>query len=94
VPRIALTVLCESGAHCRTCRDRDGGRKWRAGLAVAYAVPPDAPDFACPADLPWGYRGGLGDAAAAVIKAVMAGILRPCGPCTKRRAALNRLMNW
>jgi hypothetical protein len=48
---------CRSGAHCGTCRDRDGGRAWRASLASLYVLPPAAPDFACPHGRAWGQAG-------------------------------------
>lgn len=55
LPIFTESKACTSNRHCRTCRDRDGGRAFRAGLAAAFTLPPDAPDFACPVDKPWGY---------------------------------------
>ena len=48
---------CCSGAHCRTCRDRDGGRSFRASLGTVFELPAGAPDFDCPHGRPWGYQG-------------------------------------
>lgn len=46
---------CQSRAHCGACRDREGGRTWREGLAAAFVLPADAPDFACPHGVAWGF---------------------------------------
>jgi hypothetical protein len=50
-----LTILCAAKTHCVTCRDRERGRTWRASLGAAFELPADAPDFACPLGLQWGY---------------------------------------
>ena len=47
------SATCNSHAHCKTCRDRQGGRKWRENLAAAFELPADAPDFECPAGIAW-----------------------------------------
>lgn len=46
---------CAGGFHCEACRDREGGRTFRASLAKAFVLPDDAPDFACPLGHPWGF---------------------------------------
>ena len=53
--KLPLSPICVSHVHCTTCRDRAGGRSWRASLAAAYALPDAAPDFTCPHGYPWGY---------------------------------------
>ena len=91
----AETPHCRREAHCRTCRDREGGRKWREGIAKRYAV--EGVDWECPLGHPWGYEGrsrGLGDTVAKVIKAVTFGRLRPCGGCRKRRSWLNKVIPY
>jgi hypothetical protein len=49
-----LEIICASRTHCGTCRDREGGRAWRASLAAHYVVPGGAADFACPHGVEWG----------------------------------------
>lgn len=49
---IPLAVLCDSGLHCTTCRDRRQ-RRWRLSLAVAYVLPGGDVDFDCPRGLEW-----------------------------------------
>ncbi|MBN1553952.1 MAG: hypothetical protein JXA11_04350 [Phycisphaerae bacterium] len=51
----AETNHCTAGVHCRTCRDREGGRYWRLMLAQCYALPNDEVDFECPHGKPWGF---------------------------------------
>ena len=50
----AKTDHCLSRAHCRTCRDREGGQGWRQILALSFTLPSGAPDFECPHGLEWG----------------------------------------
>jgi len=51
----AFDNLCRTRAHCRACRDRVGGRAWRAHLRHWYeGVPEGGDDFACPLGLAWG----------------------------------------
>ena len=47
---------CASRAHCRTCRDLNGGRAWRTSLAKLFELPKCGvpPDFACPFGAVWG----------------------------------------
>ena len=74
------------------CRDREGGRAWRIGLSIICELPPDAPDFACPWGLQWGYQPpskGLGDTVKKIIDTVTFGKVKPCGGCKKRRKWLN-----
>ena len=100
------TPHCRSGGHCRTCRDLEEGRAWRLSLAAGFALPPGAPDFACPRGKAWGWRPpdrGLGDTVerflhAAGIGPVAKRLIRaltgkPCG-CGRRRARLNHLMPY
>ncbi len=47
------TEACTSGTHCSTCRDREGGRSFRIGLARAFVLPDDAPEFECPHGKKW-----------------------------------------
>lgn len=68
------SAACRSRRHCRTCRDRDGGRAWRAALAATFALPPGAPDFDCPHGIPW-------DGAAAPAAEVAAARLAVCRIC-------------
>jgi len=48
-----LTAHCKSRAHCQTCRDLAGGRKWRESLAENFELPNNQVDFTCPYDVPW-----------------------------------------
>jgi len=95
------TAHCRSGVHCRTCRDREGGRPWRAMMARAFVV--SSLDWACPQGKAWGYRPpdrGLGDTVERVLdwtgigpvakKVIRKVTGRPCR-CAKRREQLNRL---
>lgn len=105
VIRFIDTIHCRSRVHCRTCRERDGGRPWRIAMADRFTVPGDVPDWPCPHGLPWGYAParGLGDTIERVLDATGIGpaakrIIRrvtgkPCG-CAKRRDWLNRLVPY
>lgn len=44
-------IICPPRTHCATCRSREGGRKWRAGLPVL--LPGGVVDFQCPFGLPF-----------------------------------------
>lgn len=89
--RPALTLICDTGAHCTACRAADA--TFRDSLADVYAVPADWP--VCPHGRPMGYVGtatpeqviGVGDIVARLTKAVG---IQPCGGCNKRRAWLNQ----
>ena len=54
--RFVDTFHCRSHAHCRTCRDLDGGRLWRRAVAEQFAVLGSATDFDCPDGLPWNVK--------------------------------------
>ena len=45
------SVACQARVHCGICRQLVAGRQWRQSLAIAYALPAGAPDFACPIGL-------------------------------------------
>lgn len=50
-------------------------------------------DWDCPHGKPWGWTPpsrGLGDTFAKGIRMVTLGLVKPCGGCKKRQAALNR----
>jgi len=47
------SLHCTSHAHCRTCRDKEGGRKWRASLGMTFEDIYEI-DFICPFSLVWG----------------------------------------
>jgi len=89
------TPHCRREVHCGRCRDLEGGRAWRQGIAKRFTV--ESVDWPCPRGYDWGYEGrsrGLGDTVAKVIKAVTFGRVKPCGGCKKRQAALNRLVPY
>ena len=48
------TGHCKLRVHCPTCRDLEGGRKWREKLAKTYDLPNGEIDFDCPHGVPWG----------------------------------------
>jgi len=61
MPRLPLSILCDSQAHCTACRDLDGGRAWRENLLDYYDGVADIPeihaagvDFPCPRGRQWG----------------------------------------
>src|SRR5688500_12971023 len=56
LPLFTEDFICTSGAHCGFCRNLDGARAWRGRQAKRFTMPDGAPDFACPKDLPWGYK--------------------------------------
>jgi hypothetical protein len=72
--RFVDTYHCRSQAHCRTCRDLAGGRRWRTLMARRFAVPGRATDFDCPDGLPWNVK-----------ENDVPGESKPCG-CGKRTA--------
>jgi len=88
------TNHCRSHAHCRTCRDRKGGRRWRESIVRHFKT--DGVDWPCPDGLKWGCAPsrGLGDTVAKIIKKVTRGRVKPCGGCKKRQRALNRLVPY
>ena len=45
------TKACHMGVHCRACRDKEGGRKWRKAMIKRY--PMDTVDFECPFSGKW-----------------------------------------
>ncbi|MBN2585015.1 MAG: hypothetical protein JXL80_18280 [Planctomycetes bacterium] len=47
------TFHCRSHAHCRVCRDLDGGRPWRVLMSQRFTVPRNLLDWDCPEGLPW-----------------------------------------
>lgn len=47
------SLHCTSKVHCRTCRDKEGGKKWRESLLKVFEDVKKV-DFNCPAGLPWG----------------------------------------
>ncbi|WP_437306687.1 hypothetical protein [Sorangium sp. So ce388] len=51
--RYADTEACQSGGHCRLCRDRDRGRKFRLAVIEDFEVPGGVVDFDCPHGIPW-----------------------------------------
>jgi hypothetical protein len=48
-----LSTHCQSRAHCKVCRNFDGGRKWRESLSKAYQLPNNDVDFECPYGMQW-----------------------------------------
>ena len=46
------TVHCRSKRHCRKCRDKEGGRRWRLIIAEDFDIP--RVDFECPFGGEWG----------------------------------------
>jgi hypothetical protein len=51
--RYADTEACQSGGHCRRCRDRENGRKFRLAVVQDFEVPGGVVDFECPHGIPW-----------------------------------------
>ncbi len=47
------TIHCTTHQHCATCRDLEGGRKWRESLRKGFTLPDDETDFPCPHGVPW-----------------------------------------
>ncbi len=47
------SITCATQVHCQTCRDFQGGRKWRMGLCKAFILPNNKIDFDCPLGIPW-----------------------------------------
>jgi len=45
------TNHCKCKGHCKKCRDKEGGRVWRTGIASHYEV--DEVDFECPNGKKW-----------------------------------------
>lgn len=48
-----LEKLCRSGAHCPTCRDREGGRRWRESVMRYARVPSGRAYWVCPYGRDW-----------------------------------------
>ena len=42
------TAHCQTRVHCRTCRDLEGGRRWRESLRKHFRLPGGKVDFECP----------------------------------------------
>ena len=50
---------CKTNLHCNTCRDKEGGRAWRASLVGKFKDIDDV-DFKCPVNYKWGAEITLG----------------------------------
>jgi len=48
------TSHCTSRAHCKICRDLEGGRSWREDIAASFGVPDNKVDWDCPYGQSWG----------------------------------------
>ncbi len=46
-------LSCIDHVHCATCRNLEGGRKWRESLTKAFKLPEGKVDFDCPHGVPW-----------------------------------------
>lgn len=53
-----LTNHCKAKVHCKTCRNREGGRPWRTSLKKMFQLPDDNVDFECPWGEQWNSDGG------------------------------------
>ncbi len=95
LPVFFYSSVCADLVHCKTCRDKEGGRSWRESLRNAFLIPET--DFECPRKNKWGYQNsprGLGDTVARVIKKATGGLVKPCGGCKKRQEILNKLVPY
>jgi len=84
--KFADSYHCTSFAHCETCRDLEGGRKWREDISKVFKT--DGIDWECPYGSQWGHGqpSGLGELVAKVASKLK---IRECGGCRKRRRELN-----
>jgi hypothetical protein len=85
LPVFTDSRACRTEAHCRTCRDLDGGRKWRQSRRRAYTIPED--DFPCPLGHPWGYEPPLtagGCTTCPVLPEAVAAITALCDACPSK----------
>lgn len=88
------TIHCTSFAHCRTCRDREGGREWRENIAQEFDVP--TIDWDCPYGAKWDIANTwwrrcrrkykFGSKIEAIIQTTG---IRPCRGCGKRKRYLD-----
>ncbi|WP_437956338.1 hypothetical protein WME76_33565 [Sorangium sp. So ce119] len=51
--RYADTEACQSGGHCRRCRDPEKGRGFRLAVLRDFEVPGGTAEFECPHGIPW-----------------------------------------
>ncbi len=97
-----IDAVCPTGEHCAFCRNKEGGRSFRANMAKRFIMPNGAPDFECPSGHAWGAAPekpapkpapsrGLGDTIAKITSAVG---IKPCGGCARRREKLNRIFPY
>lgn len=49
-----LSVLCDLGVHCETCRDREHGQTLRQQVSRETGW---VEDFECPRGIAWGHKG-------------------------------------
>lgn len=86
------STACRSMAHCRTCRDREGGRKRRQFWSEHFILPDGAVDFECPFGGRWDKppSRGVGDTVEKMIDIIFFGKIKECEGCRKRRATLNK----
>lgn len=85
-----LLPHCNHSHFCDSCRDREGGRVFRAGVLRRQGIEDVDVDFDCPKGKKWKSR-GLGDTIAKITKAIG---IKPCGGCKKRQARLNKLLSY
>ena len=95
-PQFKDSLICTSFDHCKTCRDREGGKEWRLSNVKLFEVPGNTVDFQCPYGVPWNMSDSwwmsfrkqhkLGTKIATLTKKVG---IKPCGGCRKRKKYLD-----
>ena len=52
--KFIVTPYCLAEAFCGTCRNLEGGRAWREGIAKRFKV--ESEDWPCPRGYDWGHK--------------------------------------
>lgn len=81
-----MSQICQSGVHCRTCRDKEGGRDWRRSLTCEI---PGKPDFECPLGVQWNEKHWQpGTAFAKMLDSLG---VEQCAGCSQRKKKIDEL---
>lgn len=88
-PIFVDTIHCLSRKHCDTCRNLEGGRKWRGSIKELFVIPNESVDFQCPYGKEW--HDGLKKVEAPAIGATqtlpvpLKAPTPACTPCQRKR---------
>ncbi len=91
---IPIAVICDAGTHCPTCRNLEGGRKWRESLSKAVEV--TSVDFECSRGLAWGHDSAIPPTLGpgSLVSIVLSKLGYVAGPLCGCRAFADKMNAW